>query len=532
MTSRATTSATSSPASAGGATRCDSRDGPTTGQSGPAPVPVSRFRALDSEKAMPIEDTSGPLFSASSPSATLQRSLESRLHRLLDASGSPEYALTWSTWDMPAGPPICRLRASARRTSGNGSGGWPTPTVTTGTQHKDSPTPKQTGGTSLAGAAGTAGWPTPNAGPQNDLDTKWQERRAQLAEKYGNNGFGLTLGMAAQLSGWATPTTNPRKRSARFRRGRRQPNPEELAGWPSPTESMGGREPSGKTGRKLATIAGWATPRSVETGHSTGNPERALNHKSRIEDQAYLAGWATPTTRDHKDGASDLTNTPVDGLRGRQAISFHVPTEKRGALNPAFSRWLMGFPVEWCLLAPFCKTETVKHGSEGMWVVRTVPTGHEGRAAQEVLLAYMHGRSVRENASAVGAEPSTVPFCGHQVRALPRDEAPSSSSPRSQSAEQPLGKHPDSLREMPRRRAPQAPQNIEMRRVQGNVRGEVPQVAGEDLFCPVCDRVGPHQRSEEMGPARVGRLRAYGNAIVPQVAAVFIRAFIEGRTVE
>ena len=131
MRSKATPSVTSSPGSAVGAMPSGSPDGPTSGPSGPAPFPVSRFRALDSDVAMPIEDTCGPLFSGSSPSADLQRSLESRLRASLDVNGSPEYALIWSTWDMPAGPPICRLRASAHRTSGNGSGGspsgWPTP---------------------------------------------------------------------------------------------------------------------------------------------------------------------------------------------------------------------------------------------------------------------------------------------------------------------------------------------------------------------------------------------------------------------
>jgi hypothetical protein len=51
-----------------------------------------------------------------------------------------------------------------------------------------------------------SGWPTPNAGPQNDGDTTWQERREALKAKYGNgNGFGLTLGQASSLAGWPTP---------------------------------------------------------------------------------------------------------------------------------------------------------------------------------------------------------------------------------------------------------------------------------------------------------------------------------------
>ncbi len=93
MNSKATPSVISSPGSAAGAMRSASPDGPTSGPSGPAPFPVSRFRALDSDVAMPIEDTCGPLFSGSSPSADLQRSLESRLRATLDVNGSPEYAL-------------------------------------------------------------------------------------------------------------------------------------------------------------------------------------------------------------------------------------------------------------------------------------------------------------------------------------------------------------------------------------------------------------------------------------------------------
>src|SRR5690242_2464251 len=94
----------SSPALQGGRLRLGSRDGATAIPSGPEAVHVSRFRSRATDEAMPTSDTSGPLFTASSPSASLQSFLESRLRARMAVNGSPLYALIWSMWDMPSGP--------------------------------------------------------------------------------------------------------------------------------------------------------------------------------------------------------------------------------------------------------------------------------------------------------------------------------------------------------------------------------------------------------------------------------------------
>jgi len=153
----ATSSTTSSPGSGAGRSRSGSRAGPRTGRSGPAPAPASRSLQRASGRERKMSDTSGPTGSRSSPSADLQRSLESRLRARLGASGSPEYALTWRRWDMPSGPPICALRASARRTSGKGFGGWPTPKA----QRPEQVTHYKRGNPTLGAVAQMAGWATP-----------------------------------------------------------------------------------------------------------------------------------------------------------------------------------------------------------------------------------------------------------------------------------------------------------------------------------------------------------------------------------
>jgi hypothetical protein len=138
-----------------------------------------------------MSGTFGPLFDGLSKSAALQSSLESRLRARLDVHGSPEYVLTWKSWGMPVGPPICALRASQRRTSGKGFTGWPTPRATeivTGDNAQ--------GGLGLTSVAQTVGWPTTTT-----MDHI--EREGLRPSRIATNRTGGYI--AEVLAGWATP---------------------------------------------------------------------------------------------------------------------------------------------------------------------------------------------------------------------------------------------------------------------------------------------------------------------------------------
>ena len=290
MISEAMTDAIFSLESEDGNSPCSSPDG--KGRSGPAPVRVSRSASPARAPGKRTPDTCGPLFTASSPSADLQQCLANRLADRLATNGSPEYALTWKDQDMPWGPPICRLRASGRRISDSVFGGWP----------------------------------TPDASVINDSESleSFERRRVRLKR----NGAGRPLAIAAKMAGWVSPTAQDGERGS------------------APPRAH-------DTGVPLSQqVAGWATPR-VTTNGGNGNPERAADGKARLEDQVH--GWATPTApRKHDSDHSafrynpnKMQDDPVMQLLGRDLNLSNVPMEKRGALAPEFSRWLMGFPAGW-----------------------------------------------------------------------------------------------------------------------------------------------------------------------------------------
>lgn len=167
-----TGNATSSLASEDGLTRSDLPDGPTTDQCGPEAVHANHFRSPDADAATTTNDTCGQSGRASLLSASLQSFLENRLRQRLDGLGSPLYALKWKRWDMDWGEPICALRASARRISGNDSGsspkGWATPAARDYRSESatDEFNEKRWGhsrGKPLSAEATLAGRPTPNA---------------------------------------------------------------------------------------------------------------------------------------------------------------------------------------------------------------------------------------------------------------------------------------------------------------------------------------------------------------------------------
>lgn len=114
---------------------------------------------------------------------------------------------------------------------------------------------------------------------------------------------------------------------------------------------------TGSTSWPTASARDWFLARKVKARENGAELGVSLTSLSL---QAQLAGWQSPSAGDAKNRTYQYDNHDKTKPRlsnegqvtGVPQIGYPAPTENRGQLNPAHSRWLMGYPEEWDACAP------------------------------------------------------------------------------------------------------------------------------------------------------------------------------------
>ena len=309
-------------------------DGTIPDPSGQVPVPASLSRRRGKGKGAPTIDISGRNGSGSSGSRALQSFLESRLKARFGTDGSILFRQTWRERVTPSGRRYSAHTASARRTSDSDCGSWLSPRANEPCENPIKSTArlqdrKEDTCTSLTSqAVFLTSWPTCQS---RDWKTG-QECRAM------DQGHSNDLNDFAKMASWPTP----------------------MAG----TVAQNGNNEAGNTesSRKTVFLVSWATPTSRDFKSESASENfdiRRWSHKRGKPLSAQATIWAPPTVPRQNDSEESAfrwnpnkkQDDPVMQILGRKQSLSSVPTENRGQLNPRFSGWLMGYPMDWDLCA-------------------------------------------------------------------------------------------------------------------------------------------------------------------------------------
>lgn len=192
---------------------------------------------------------------------------------------------------------------------------------------------------------GTYGPPLDGLYPSAGLQRYLENRLRESLEGYGSMEYDLTWKHWDMLLG---PPILRRRALARRTSGKG------CGGWPTSRTITGGAESAERKkqlGRKksgggdlqavAAEVDGWPTPNTMMGGQTSrgGKRKKELLMSGIVKN---ISGWATPKASEDKSATTGVNiKSQVFGMENKEGYR----------LNPYFSLWLMGYPIEWGFLA-------------------------------------------------------------------------------------------------------------------------------------------------------------------------------------
>ncbi len=207
-----------------------------------------------------------------------------------------------------------------------------------------------------------------------DQTALWSTPRAE--ERQQQNGYAgpdTHVALSKQAKDWPTPQASEEQHAGPSRDRRRGDTLTKHAeGWPTPraiyADHPGMVDRPHLSGRAIEL---WRTPdASPQKTDFSADGE----HRGRPTTSSQATQWATPISRDYKDGGSDPNMaTPTDAMLGRQVLRTGLPAPASGTsgagsspsgpnspprplnrprLSPVFVEWLVGVPVGWTDFEP------------------------------------------------------------------------------------------------------------------------------------------------------------------------------------